>query len=132
MALPILAAARLLTAGASRGAVASAVGKKIATDKLLGGGKDKVKKDAKKQISTDKETGRGGALVKVEKKSVSIQKLLEKPKVGDTLIKDSSKKSQKKGGLYSIIGLIKSIQKDVDKISELLDKKKKFDEKVCQ
>lgn len=129
MALPILAAARLLTAGASRGAVASAVGKKIATDKLLGGGKDKLKKDAKKQISSDKQTSRGGALVKVEKKSVSIQKLLEKPKVGDTLIKDSSEKSQKKGGLYSIIGLIKSIQKDVDKISELLDNKKKFDAK---
>ena len=96
MALPILAATRLLAAGASRGAVASAVGKKIVTDKLFGGGKDKVKNDAKKQISPDKETGRGGALVKAEKKSISIQKLLDKPKIGGELIKDSSGNSQKK------------------------------------
>ena len=132
MALPILAATRLLAAGASRGAVASAVGKKIVTDKLFGGGKDKVKNDAKKQISPDKETGRGGALVKAEKKSISIQKLLDKPKIGGELIKDSSGNSQKKErskSLYSIVGLIKSIQKDVDGISKLLDKKEKFDSK---
>ena len=46
MALPLLAAGRLLAAGASKGALKSA-GKKIVKDKLLGGGKDKVKKDAK-------------------------------------------------------------------------------------
>jgi len=86
MALPLLAAARLLTAGASKGALKS-VGKKIVKDKLLGGGKDKVKKDAKKSISSDTESGRGGALVKVEKKSISVQKLLDKPDSRGQLVK---------------------------------------------
>ena len=131
MALPLLAAARLLTAGASKGVLKSA-GKKIVKDKLLGGGKDKVKKDAKKSISSDTERGRGGALVKVEKKSISVQKLLDKSDRAGQLVRGSTDGDAKKNGsgsLNSLLKDIKTIQKNIDDIIDILGKKKKFDDK---
>jgi hypothetical protein len=131
MALPLLAAARLLTAGTSRGALISA-GKSIAKDKLLGGGKDKIKKDAKKTISTDEEKGRGGALVKVEKRSISVQKLLEKPERGGQLSKDITEGNvgkNKPRSLESLVKVIETIQKNINNITDILGKKKKFDDK---
>lgn len=131
MALPLLAAARLLTAGASKGALKSA-GKKVVKDKLLGGGKDKVKKDAKKSISSDTERGRGGALVKIEKKSISVQKLLDKSDRAGQLVRGSTDGDVKKNGtgsLNSLLKDIKTIQKNIDDIIDILGKKKKFDDK---
>lgn len=131
MALPLLAAARLLTAGTSRGALMSA-GKSIAKDKLLGGGKDKIKKDAKKSISADDEKGRGGALVKVEKKSISVQKLLETPERGGQLGKDINADGGRKNkprSLESLVKVIETIQKNINNITDILGKKKKFDDK---
>lgn len=132
MAAPLLlAAARTLTTGAGRGALLKGAAKKIAKDKLLGGDKDK--KDVKKLPPGEDETEKSSAIVKFDRKSVSL--VPYKPSIeSKTISKDKLLGGEKKTdkGKRATSKLLISVYKNLELIKKYLKDKKKSDEKKSE
>ena len=121
MAVPLLAAARFLTTGASRGALLQGAAKKIAKDKLLGNKKDE--KDIKKLPPGEEETEKGSAIVKVDKKSTSLvpySPSIESKKISTDKLLGGEKKGRERNRTAKKI--LTSVYKNLEVIKKYFDK----------